>query len=133
MVNVRLVICKICGNKLDRETAYKVKGKNTNRYFCNRKEYFDKHGAKETLSLADKIMGESLSKDIKKEITNLAEIYGYTKIYDYLSYEYDYLSKTMQEKTFNDKNHKIKYFAVILKTHLPTFNKQIKEDVKKKR
>lgn len=130
-----LVKCKICGNKIDRETAHKVVVNEKNNYYCSELEYSEWQAKKEikdnTYNLIFQIFDRKITNTILyKEITELSEIYTYEKIFAYLTENEKYLSGVMG-KGFTSEYGQIRYFTAILKNSLADFKYKKEEVVKK--
>lgn len=127
-----LVKCKICGNKVDRDVAYKIVIDRKNNYYCNENEYNEWKSAKDikdgTYLIIYDIFGRKITNTILyKEIGELSDIYGFKKIYAYLKENERYLTETMG-KDFKSEYAQIRYFTAILKNSLSDFiesNKQV--------
>ena len=129
-----LVKCKICGNKIDRADAYNVTVNGKNNYYCNEKEYsswkIKKDVRDNTYSVIYDIFGRKVTNTVLfKEIGDLADIYTYGKIEDYLLANKTYLS-TVMEKSFVSEYAQIRYFDAILKNSLADFCIEVKDYTK---
>jgi ribosomal protein L16 Arg81 hydroxylase len=130
-----LVKCRICGNKIDRDTAYKVRNKNVNEYYCNQDEYLEKL---EKIKIKDNtyekifnIFGRKVTNTtLFKEISELESVYGYENIYQYLCENEKYLSNVLS-KDFKSEYAQIRYFSTILKNNLADFKVESKQPEKK--
>lgn len=130
-----LVKCRICGNKIDRDTAYKVRNKNVNEYYCSRDEYLEKL---EKIKVKDNtyeklfdIFGRKITNTaLFKEITELENVYGYEKIYQYLCENERYLTNVLS-KDFKSEYAQIRYFSAILKNNLADFKIESKQPEKR--
>jgi len=120
-----LVKCKVCGNKIDRNEAFKVIVDKKNSYYCNEKEYNElirKQSVKDnTYEEINNIFGRKVTNTVLyKEIWDLSLIYTFEKILSYLKFNSNYLSGVM-EKSFASEYAQIRYFAAILKNSLSDF------------
>ncbi|EXG87724.1 hypothetical protein K413DRAFT_4622 [Clostridium sp. ASBs410] len=130
-----LVKCRICGNKIDRDTAYKVRNKNVNEYYCNQEEYL---GKLEKIKIKDdtyeeifNIFGRKVTNTtLFKEISELESVYGYEKTYQYLCENEKYLSNVLN-KDFKSEYAQIRYFSTILKNSLADFKIESKQPEKR--
>lgn len=136
-VGILLVKCRICGNKTERKEAYKVTSGGRNNYYCNETEYMGwllKRESKDnTYNIIYGIFGRKVTNTaLYKEISGLAEVYTYEKIYAYLKENKAYLDNVM-EKDFPSEYVQIRYFAAILKNSLADFKYKSKtvEEIKK--
>lgn len=129
-----LVKCRACQQKIDRDTAFRLVVKGRNHYYCSKQEYDNIQYQKELksntyLKIYD-IFGRKVTNTILfKEINELVEVYGYEKIYGYLSENHKYLSNVMS-KQFNNEYAQIRYFSAILKNSLADF-KLVKQEEKR--
>ena len=127
-----LVTCKICKDKIDRDTAYKVvtigpiSGKRTNSYYCSEAEY-----------LAEEARKNKAKEDKDKVYYLICDMFGYeiqnTKFFDEwacwnklksneIIYKYlrenEVFLQQMCDKPFDNEYHRIRYFSAILKNNL---------------
>lgn len=130
-----LVKCKGCGQKIDRDKAYKMVINEKNNYYCNETEYNNiiltqkiRNGILETINdiFGYKIINTLLYKELKE----VYQVYTYSLVYDYLIENKVKLSKLMN-KDFNNEYGRIRYFSTILKNNLNDFKQFEKfEDIK---
>lgn len=130
-----LVKCRICGKKIDRDTAHKVRNKNVNEYYCNQDEYLEKlkkiKVKNNTYEEMFNIFGRKVTNTILfKEITELESVYGYEKIYQYLCENERYLTNVLS-KDFKSEYAQIRYFSTILKNSLADFKIESKQPEKR--
>lgn len=122
--------CRICGEALDTNVAYKVVTNGKNAYYCSQKEFETETKKKEKLA-ADKDKVYKLICEIieRKEITNTA-LFGEWKVWNkvadnekigqYLEENKAYLCGAiakLEDKEFN----RIRYLSAILKNSLGDF------------
>ena len=129
--------CKICGNILDTNTAYKVTDKNgKNKYFCSVSE-FETEEARKKKVLEDKDRVYRLICDIMcvKEIISTAlwkewqvwlKVANNEKIAQYLEENKDYLTSAIA-RLDSSEFAKIRYFSAILKNNLGSFKPRVEE------
>ena len=55
---------------------------------------------------------------LANKLGELAKIYTYNSIYAYIQDNFEYLNKTMLSKTFENEQHKIRYFLAIIKNNI---------------
>lgn len=130
-----LVKCRICGNKIDRNVAYKIRNKNVNEYYCDQNEYLEKL---EKIKIKDNIYEKVFdiferkvtNTALFKELSELEEIYGYEKIYQYLCKNEKYLANVLC-KEFKSEYAQIRYFSTILKNSLADFKIESKQPEKR--
>lgn len=130
-----LVKCRICGNKIDRDIAYKVRNKNINEYYCDKNEYLERL---EKIKIKDYtyekifyIFNRKVTNTVLfKELSELENVYGYEIIYKYLCENEKYLICVLS-KDFKSEYAQIRYFSTILKNSLADFKIEIKQPEKK--
>ena len=128
--------CKYCGKSIDTDNAFKVIVGKTNRYYCDENEYNIIHKTQQikddTYNLIYEIFGRKITNTILyKEVNELSGIYSFEKIEAYLSQNIEYISNLMQNKSFQNENAQIRYFAAILKNSLSDFKYEKKEKINK--
>lgn len=139
------VKCKICGKKIDRDTAYKIeqvkknkKGeiKTTRMYYCSETEYKDyiynksvsEQLRKELGDLVTSFIGETQNTILYKEMTYWGN--DTAKIVAYLQENRDYIGRAMA-KNFVSEYAKIRYFSAIIKNNINDFKPKAPEIIKK--
>ncbi len=134
--------CKICGNILDTNTAYKVTDKNgKNKYFCSASE-FEAEEVRKKKAAEDKDRVYYLICDImgEKEIINTAlwkEKIEWNKAFSdefiakYLQENKDYLTSAIARLN-SSQFAKIRYLSAILKNSLGDFKPKMVEVEKSK-
>lgn len=120
-----LVKCRCCGNKLERNDAFKVVVGAKNTYYCNEKEYLNLIKIKEdkdnVFLLINNIFGyKVINSALFKEINTIHEVYEYSHILAYLEENYDYIISVMN-RDFVSEYAKIRYFSAILKNNIKDF------------
>lgn len=134
-----LVKCKICGNKIDKATAYCVpktgKNKIINYYYCSEDEYKNdvyQKSVNEQLKtklweLIVSFIGETQNTILYKEMT----LWGNDKqkIIGYLTDNKDYISRVMA-KDFVSEYAKIRYFSAIIKNNINDYKPKPPEVIK---
>lgn len=136
-----LVYCKICRKKIDRDSAYKVVGKNGNNYYCNKEEYLEKERATAEYRYIFKKYSDILSADSSKislivsETKKIIEEFGSTEVYNYLSNNEKLIKDTVYYKKNNGENFNnfyslIKYVSGIIKNGIND-NKNKKNNIPK--
>lgn len=124
--------CRICGKKLNTETAYKVVIKNKNRYYCSQEEY-DMYieNQKRTAELKQNIkdilcyifnMPAIVNTLIYKEWQEWNQIATDQIIFDYLEENKIFLQDKVSQ-TSPTEYAKIKYLSAILKNSLNDYQK----------
>jgi len=130
-----LVKCRVCGNKIERNAAYKVRNKNVNEYYCNQEEYSEKL---EKIKIKDDTYGKIFdifgrritNTALFKEISELESVYRYEKIYQYLCENEKKLTNILN-KDFKNEYAQIRYFSAILKNNLADFKIESSQQEKK--
>lgn len=122
------VKCKICGKQIERDSAYKISklgknGKNINSYYCTQTEYNEYKNNVDSKDkvymLINDIFGYKITNTaIYKEINEIAKSQSYEKIFKYINDKKDYLSNTINGKTFSSEYGKIRYFSTIIKNSI---------------
>lgn len=130
-----LVKCKGCGEKIDRDIAYRVIVKGKNNYYCSEVEYKGIIKSKEvkdnTYELINQLFGYKVTNTaLFKELNLIRESHSYDKIYAYLQENVTYLEQTLS-KSFCSEYAKIRYFSAILKNSLADFEPPKEECIKK--
>ena len=123
--------CKICGNELDSNTAYKITDKNgKNKYFCSASE-FEAEEERKKKAAEDKdrvyrlvcdIMGvnEVLNTALWKEKIEWNKAFSDEFIAKYLEEKKDYLSSAIARLS-GTEYAKIRYISTVLKNSLRDF------------
>ena len=126
--------CRICGETLDTNVAYKVIANGKNAYYCS-KEEFETDAKKKEKSAADKDKVYRLVCEIieRKEITNTAlfaewkiwnKVADNEKIWQYLEENKTYLCGVVS-KLENKEFNRIRYLSAILKNSLGDFKPKV--------
>ena len=129
-----LVKCVHCGEKIDRDLAFKVRVGKVNKYYCTEMEYKTEVGKKEVKDnvyiLIDNIFGYKITHtSLYKEISEISTIHTFSKINEYLIDRQKDLSSIMS-RDFSSEYGKIRYFSAILKNSLTDYIVK-KEEIKK--
>jgi YHS domain-containing protein len=133
-VIIILVKCKSCGNKIEKDKAYKVTVSGKNSYYCNKQEYETIVKNRELKNNTYEIIYQIFQREVTntalfKEINSLVEVYGYEKIYLYLIDNKEYLISVLQ-KSFQNEYSKIRYFSAILRNSLSDYSIPEKKEEK---
>lgn len=127
------VKCKICGKKIDRDSAFKIvkkqKSRNLNLYYCNEEEYNE---SQEEITQRNKCY--DVIKDILniplvtpsmiKQLNTIREYYDYVVITKTFKTKEEDIKWAINNKDFKNEHNKFKYILVIILNNI--------EDVKKK-
>lgn len=134
-----LVTCKICKDKIDRDTAYKVvtigpiSGKRTNSYYCSEAEYLAeearKNKAKEDKDkvyylICDMFGYEIVNTKFFDEWSLWNKLQSNENIYKYLRDNEEYLQEIC-DRPFKNEYSKIMYFSAILKNSLRDYKPKV--------
>ena len=119
------VACKICGKKIDRDTAYKVKCGKINKYYCNEQEYQEVSKKKklkdDIYSLIFEIIGNTKNTALFKEVKLWLEVADYEKIRAFLIDKKDTIIWSLNHKNFPSEYSRIRYFSAIVKNSINDF------------
>jgi YHS domain-containing protein len=124
-----LVKCKVCSTKIDRDTAFKVVVKGTNRYYCNAKEYesfnIENENRFKVIDMAFDLVGKTTNTTLMKEITEIAKVHGYSKLRKYMEENMLEIDTALSRNNFTHEYAKIRYFAAIIKNSIGDFKEQV--------
>lgn len=125
------VKCRYCGNKIDKNNAFKVIIKGKNNYYCNEKEYKkieeEKANKIKIYEVIDEIFGyKVINTAMTKEISSIAKDETYTRVLNYVLENKQFLEKIMN-KNFTNEYGKIRYFSTIIKNNIADY-KEIKKE-----
>lgn len=117
--------CKICKKDVDKSIAYILRINDKNQYYCSEQEYIEHQRMlefkdKTYIQINDIFSRKVINTILFKEINQLAELYGYEKIFNYLEFNNTYLADVMS-KDFKHEYAQIRYFTAILKNSLEDF------------
>jgi hypothetical protein len=126
-----LVICKGCKNKIDRDTAYKVAVKNKNTYYCDVFEYerinTENESRFKVIDLAFELIGKTTNTTLMKEITEIAKVHTYTKLFKFMEENMIDIDAAMSRTDFVHEYAKIRYFAAIIKNQIGDFKEKLED------
>lgn len=127
-----LVKCKGCGNKVERNDAFKIVVKDKNHYYCTAIEYeqinIEKESRLKVIDLVFEIIGETTNTSIFKELTDISKIHGYKKMLSYMESNMDYLNKAMVTCSGSKEYGRIRYLMAIIKNELGDYIEAIEQD-----
>ncbi len=128
-----LVKCRCCGNKVERNEAFKIVVKDKNHYYCNAIEFeqinIEKESRLKVIDLVFEIIGETTNTSVFKELTDISKVHGYQKMLSYMESNMDYLNKAMVTCSGSKEYGRIRYLMAIIKNELGDFVETItKED-----
>lgn len=117
-----LVKCKCCGNKIDRESAYKVMTDKGNKYYCSKAEYeaMQKEQADKDAIYTEivDIFGYKIQNSVLfKEWKCWNELASNEKILSYIQENKDYIKGSVG-KLNSTEYARIRYMSAILKNSL---------------
>ena len=119
------VICKCHGEKIERDTAYKIIVNGKNQYYCNQQEYDKIQNEKKVkddtyFAIYDVFGYKVINTALFKEINEILNVTDYSTITSFIKEKSSYLSNALN-KDFNNEYAKIRYFSAILKNGLKDF------------
>lgn len=131
------VKCRICGEKIDRNIAYRVTKGKINMYYCSEKEYIDditkkaqKAAPKNRLNkIIEEFIGKTENTALYKEISLWLNVADYDTISDYLTDNKDKIL-TLLNKDFVSEYAKIRYFSAIIKNSIGDYKPKKPEIVR---
>ena len=123
------VTCKICGQKIEKESAYcitkinETSGKKTNLYYCSLDEYNkDKRNKElwlENMRIFDSIIGYTCINKVKtNEFKELEEYYSREQIYNCLIRNANEIKLYLEQKNIIEEFGKIKYIFSCVKNKI---------------
>ncbi|MBL4951066.1 hypothetical protein JK635_02275 [Neobacillus sp. YIM B02564] len=125
-----LVKCKGCGNKIDRDIAYKVIIKGKNKYYCNKQEYeaikIEKESKNKVINLSFELIGKTTNTALFKELQEIANIHTYTKLLKYLEENMVKIDAAICNNIpFVNEYAKIRYYSTIIKNEIGDFKEKV--------
>lgn len=135
-----LVKCKCCGNKIERESAYKVTTEKGNKYYCNEscfkkveaaakeKAEYDAIFEQTKIIFGYQFQGYSM---LKREVKNWEKLADRNKILSYLKENESYLSSALGRKEFTSDFYRVRYYSVIVSSKLHDYKVEQREDPEK--
>lgn len=130
-----LVKCKCCGNKIERESAYKVITDNGNKYYCNKAEYeaMQKEKADKDAIYAEivDIFGYKIQNSaLFKEWKCWNELASNEKILSYIQENKDYI-KGAVGRINGTEYARVRYVSAILKNSLVDYKVELRKEPEK--
>lgn len=130
-----LVKCKCCGNKIERESAYKVITDKGNKYYCNKAEYeaMQKEKADKDAIYAEivDIFGYKIQNSaLFKEWKCWNELASNEKILSYIQENKDYI-KGAVDRINGTEYARVRYVSAILKNSLVDYKVETREEPEK--
>lgn len=132
------VKCKICGDKIERDTAYKVVKETTktkvNEYYCNQEEYDKVQQEKKSREKCINTIVEVLSMQMitpvwLKNIKTIREFYDYNIIEKCFKENEDTIKWSIYNKDFKTEHMKSKYILAIIANNIEDTYKKHKRDM----
>lgn len=117
------VKCKICGNKIEKDTAFKIikeqKSKNVNMYYCNKEEYDKQQEEINQKNKCFEVISEMLgipylTPGMIKQINTIREYYEYTVIAKAFKHNEDAILWAINNKEFSGEYNKFRYITSIV-------------------
>ena len=120
------VKCQICGNKIEKETAYCITHNGKNKYYCNKEEYENNKREKDLRNSINSAMTQTLGPVLKKAswvelsntISSLEQLYTLEQINEYLWSESESISHILLQKTFTSEWSKVRYYTAVIKNNI---------------
>lgn len=130
-----LVKCKCCGNKIERESAYKVTTDKGNKYYCNKAEYeaMQKEKADKDAIYAEivDIFGYKIQNSaLFKEWKCWNELASNEKILSYIQENKDYI-KGAVGRLNSTEYARVRYVSAILKNSLVDYKVESRKEPEK--
>ena len=130
-----LVKCKCCGNKIERESAYKVITDKGNKYYCSKAEYeaMQKEKVDKDAIYAEivDIFGYKIQNSaLFKEWKCWNELASNEKILSYIQENKDYI-KDAVGRLNNTEYARVRYVSAILKNSLVDYKVETREEPEK--
>ena len=131
----RSVKCKICGNQLTNDIAYKVVVNGKNQYYCSDEEYNAKQKEKESkdkcLKTITEILGSKIVSPVMvKKVNELRKFYDYMVIDKTFKECANTISWALGSKDFNSEFAKTKYIISIVANNIDKVYKKHIKDLK---
>lgn len=127
-----LVKCQVCGEKIDKSTAYCVAANGRNKYYCNKTEYdkkiLDNQQRAMIVDLSKSYLNNTENTALHKEIKSWGE--DKAKIISFLTENRERIERSMR-KDFNNEYAKIRYFSAIVKNSINDYVMPQTETVEK--
>lgn len=124
-----LVKCRNCGEQIDKVMAYKVVVGKLNHYYCTEAEYIsEQEKIAQSKAIKDSVysaINEIFNRQVTntaifKEMSEIAGVYGYDLLGDYLRENKQYLCQQLN-KSFKSEYAQIRYFSTIAKNSMSDF------------
>lgn len=123
------VTCKICGQKIEKESAYCITkinentGKKTNSYYCSEEEYLEDKEKKElwkkVLVAVDDILGYTcISKTKVNMIKEIEEHYSRKQLYNCLINNADEIKRYLEQKNIYEEYGRLSYIFSCVKNKI---------------
>lgn len=127
-----LVKCQCCGNKVDRNEAFKVVVGERNTYYCNENEYKSiiqdrEYKRRMFLCINDIFEYKVVNTALFKEINEIHKSFSFEHIFKYLRDNKEDIIAQLSRRSFQNEYNQIRYFSAILKNNLSDYV-ETKED-----
>lgn len=119
--------CRLCGESLTTDIAYRIKIKDKNVYFCNSEEAelykkriddkksLEKYLKKEVLNYDDK---QKLPNMLCKKVKELSDSYGNEIVLETFKQQIKTIKYYSKNKSFKNEGYKILYIMAIINNHI---------------
>ena len=125
----KMVTCKICGQKIEKDNAYCITkinentGKKTNSYYCSEEEYLEDKEKKElwkkVLVAVDDILGYTcISKTKVNMIKEIEEHYSRKQLYNCLINNADEIKRYLEQKNIYEEYGRLSYIFSCVKNKI---------------
>lgn len=128
MIKIAKVKCRICGEKIEKESAYCItkesdSGRKTNLYYCSQQEYEKDREEKElwrlVLVAVDDILGYTcIAKAKVNMIKEIEEHYSRRQLYNCLTNNKEEIKKYLDEKGIYEEYGKLSYIFACVKNKI---------------
>lgn len=118
-----IVKCRICGRRLNRDSAYKIIKQDKNQYYCSSDEYnqmlLEKSCKQNICSILEDVLNNNVNYSLLvKEINALTKKHSCFKVLHYLQDNKDYLEQIAYNKTFSSDYGKIRYIFTVVANNI---------------
>lgn len=131
------VKCRICGQYIDKDKAYRVEKNNRNMYYCSEKEYLDHKSKQAELSeqksnmykMIEQFIGKTTNTALFKEVNIWLSVADCSTVCRYFK-ENETRIRSAMNKEFSSEYAKIRYFSAIVKNNIGNYKVPEKETVR---
>lgn len=131
------VKCRICGQYIDKDKAYRVEKYNKNMYYCSEEEYLEykRKQSEQSKQKADmyrmieQFIGKTTNTALFKEVNIWLSAVDHSTVCRYFK-ENETRIKAAMNKEFSSEYAKIRYFSAIVKNNIGSYKDTEKEVVR---